>query len=325
MRMTSGVVLALVLAGAPAAPARAQLLRSSTRSRAVEVGRRLHTPTAFAFGAGRTFVADAGSQDGSNAGGGVYVLVHGSPRRIAGSPPAAYGVAWRRGTLYVSAASTLLAWSGWTGSRFASMTTIYTAPAGFTRFNGIGFGADGRLYAGVGLAVDNDHSPTSAPYAFDVLSFNARGSDLRVVARGLRQPWQMAFPTGSSAPFVSVLGQDFDPSNPPDYVVRVRPGEDFGFPECNWVVAQRCSDFAKPFKLLAPHASPMGLAISGGRLYLALYGGLGHGPEVASMRIGGGAIRPVLTGFTQPIVALGIDRHHLLVGEVSGQIFRVSL
>jgi glucose/arabinose dehydrogenase len=291
----------------------------------VQVARRLHTPTAFAFGAGQTFVADAGSQDGNHTGGGVYMLERSGARRLPGSPSAAYGLAWRRGTLYVSAGSSLLAWSGWTGSGFASTQTIYTAPAGFTRFNGIGIGADGRLYAGVGLAPDNDHNPTSAPYAFDVVSLGEQGTDLRVVARGLRQPWQLAFPKGSSAPFVSVLGQDSDPPNPPDYVVRIRPGDDYGFPGCNWVVPANCRGYARPFKLLAPHASPMGLAISGAKLYIALYGGLGHGPEVVSMRVGGGALRPVLTGFAQPIVALGIDGHHLFVGELTGQIFRLVI
>jgi glucose/arabinose dehydrogenase len=205
------------------------------------------------------------------------------------------------------------------------MRTIYAGPAGFTGFSGLGFGADGRLYAGVELAVTNDHSPSSAPYAFDVLSFNAAGGDLRVVARGLRQPFQMAFPPRSSAPFVSVLGQDQDPENPPDYIVRIRPGENFGFPGCNWITPAPCRGFTRPLALLPPHASPMGLGVFRARLYMALYGGVGAGPEVASMPLAGGRLRPLLIGFAQPIVALGIHGDQLFVGELNGQIFRIRI
>ncbi len=284
------------------------------------------TPTAFAFGAGRVFVADGGTEDGSRAGG-VFVLERGHARRLAGSPRVALGVAWRGGTLYVSALTRLLAWSGWNGSSFTRRRVLYSAPPGFTGFSGLGFGADGRLYTGVYLGTGNDHSPTRAPYAFDVLSFNSAGRDLRVVARGLRQAFQMAFPAGSSSPFMSVLGQD-QPSNlnPPDFVVRIRPGQNYGFPGCNWLLSTPCRGYTRPFRFLRSHASPMGLAIIGHRLYTALFNGLDPsvGAAVASMPVSGGALRTVVTWFPAPIVGLGAHAGSLYVGEVSGRVYSVK-
>jgi glucose/arabinose dehydrogenase len=312
--------------GSVAAAAGRSLPRSASGHRVSVLATGLTTPTSFAFGAGKVFVGDGGTEDGSHAGG-VFVLERGRARRLAGSPATVLGVAWRGDTLYVSALTRLLAWSGWNGSSFAHRRVFYSAPPGFTGFSGLGFGADGRLYAGVYLGNSNDHSPSRAPYAFDVLSFNSLGKDLRIVARGLRQPFQMAFPAGSSSPFMSVLGQDQPPSiNPPDYVVRIRPGQNYGFPTCNWLVRSACVGYSRPFRFLRPHASPMGLAIIGHRLYVALFNGLDPsvGAAVAWMPVTGGALKPALTWFPAPIVGLSAHAGSLYVGDVTGRVYGVK-
>jgi glucose/arabinose dehydrogenase len=297
---------------------------SHTGSPSELVATGLTTPTSFAFGAGQTFVSDGGSQNGKPPGG-VFVVENGVGRRLAGSPRYVAGITFRNGTLYVSADNKLLAWSGWNGSEFKTQKTIYKASKRFTGFNGLGFGANGRLYVGVSLGNTNDHSPSSAPFAFDILSFNAKGKDLRVFARGLRQPWQFVFPAGSSSPFVSDLGQDKGAKNPPDFVYRLRQGDDAGFPKCNWTKPKNCKGFVKPFKFFPPHASAMGLGILKGRLYISLFGGIGKtGPEVVSMSVHGGKTKPVLTGFVAPIVALTTHNGFVYVGELTGQVFRVK-
>ena len=111
---------------------------------------------------------------------------------------------------------------------------------------------------------------------------------------------------------------------PKDYVVRATPGADFGFPSCNWVVPAACGRFTKPFAFFPPHASPMGLATVGGRLYVALYGGVGAGPEVIRMPVGGGRSVPFATGFTQPVLAVGEHRSFIYTGDLSGAIYRVG-
>jgi glucose/arabinose dehydrogenase len=299
----------------------------------------LHTPTSFAFGGGNVFEGDGGAEgNGPPTGGGVYVLKGGQGTLIPGSPAFVAGVAWHGGALYVSggfltatgAKWQLLKWSGWNGTTFAKQQAIYTAPKGFDGFNGIAFGGDGRLYVGVdlGLTDGNDHGPAKTPYVYDILSIKPNGKGLKVFATGMRQPWQMAFPAGSSSPFVSVLGQDKGAKNPPDFVLRVKQGDNYGFPGCNWTSPGKCTGFAKPFQQFGPHTDIMGMTIIGQRLYMTSFlGTTGKGPggEVVSMPLSGGALKPVVKGFIAPTVGLGVHGGSLYVGEVGpGLVFKVT-
>jgi glucose/arabinose dehydrogenase len=93
------------------------------------------------------------------------------------------------------------------------------------------------------------------------------GMGLKMFATGIRQPWQMAFAPGSKNPFVSDLGQDKPASlNPPDFVLSVRQGDDYGFPQCTQVVAGKCNGDAKPFKGFA--APTVGLGAQGSTPYV---------------------------------------------------------
>jgi glucose/arabinose dehydrogenase len=300
----------------------------------------LHTPTSFAFGAGTLFEGDGGAQSssGSPAGGGVYALKGGKGTLIPGSPQFVAGLAWHGGALYVSGGSItgptsakwqLLKWSGWNGTTFTTRKAIYTAPKKFQGFNGIAFGADGRLYVGVdvGLTNGNDHGPAKTPYVYDILSIKPNGKGLKVFATGIRQPWQLAFPHGSSSLYVSDLGQDSGAKNPPDFVLRVKQGDNYGFPSCNWIVASKCKGFTKPFQQFGPHTNIMGMTIIGKRLYMTSFlntTGKGPGGEVVSMPLGGGPLKPVVKGFVAPTVGLGVHGGSLYVGELTGQVFRVT-
>jgi glucose/arabinose dehydrogenase len=301
----------------------------------------LHTPTSFAFGGGNVFEGDggAGGSNGPPTGGGVYVLKAGKGTLIPGSPQFVAGVAWHNGALYVSGGSftgptttvwQIQKWSGWNGTTFRNQTAIYTAPNGFAGFNGIAFGANGRLYVGVdvGLTDGNDHGPaTTSPFVYDILSIHPNGTGLKVVATGIRQPWQFAFPRGSSSPLVSALGQDKGAKNPPDFLLRVKQGDNYGFPSCNWTVAKRCKGFAKPFQKFGPHTDLMGVGIIGQRLYVTSFlgaKGAGPGGEVFSLPLSGGPLKPVVKGFVAPVVGLGVRGGSLWVGELTGQVFRVT-
>lgn len=308
-------------------------------AKVVPVAAGLHTPTSFAFGAGTLFAGDGGSQSKTApAPGGVYAIKGGAAKLIAGSPTFVAGVAWHGGSLYVSGGTItgprsakwqLLKWSGWNGTTFTKRKAIYTAPKKFDGFNGLAFGADGRLYVGVdvGLTDGNDHGPAKTPYVYDILSLASNGKGLKVFATGIRQPWQLAFPTGSSSPYVSDLGQDSGVKNPPDFVLRVHQGDNFGFPSCSWTVLSKCKGYAKPFQLFHPHTDIMGLVIIGKRLYMTSFlstTGKGPGGEVLSMPLSGGKAKPVVTGFVAPVVGLGSHGGSLYVGELTGQVFRVT-
>ena len=337
----AGLATALAAAlGAPAASASSGPPPPiSTNGHKVQlVASGLHTPTSFAFGRGHVFVGDGGSESGP-PNGGVYVLKHGHAVKIVSKLKFVAGLAWHRGKLYISGGVLahgrpswrLLSWGGWNGKTFTVRKTLFVAPPKFDGWNGIGFGANGRLYAGVdvGLLNHNDHGPrTTSPHVYQILTFRADGSDMRVFAKGIRQPWQMAFPVGSNAPFVTDLGQDSGATNPPDFVLRVHEGDDYGFPGCNHTVPANCQGFAQPFRTFAPHTDLMGIAVHCGTLYMTSFlgkGGKGPGGEVFTLRLNSHRLKPLVTGFVAPTVGLGLHDGYVYIGELTGQVYRVKI
>lgn len=338
LRIVRPLAVCVAVCGTLAVAASAAAAQSPTAAKGAKlqlVASGVSTPTSFAFGAGTVFVSDGTLPNG----GGVFFLKAGAAVRLSGSPAASFGVTWRKDTLYVSAitlsakgpAFQLLAWSGWNGRQFAKRKVLYTAPPGFSGFNGIAFGADGRMYVGVDVGQKNDHGPATG-LLYDILSFNTAGKDMKIVARGIRQPWQFAFPAGSSSPFVSNLGQDSPASvqtKVPDFILRVRKSQDYGFPKCNWVVVRKCAKYATPFKFLAPHTDPGGLGIIGKRLYISEFGFV-RTAKVQSMPLVGGALKTLLTGFKgEQFIGLGTNAGWVYVGEASsvpgtGRVFRVK-
>jgi hypothetical protein len=317
---------AALAAGPPA-------LKVANGGKAQLVASGIATPTSFAFGDGKVFFSDGTPPSSAPGIGGVYVISNGKATRLPGSPVFSYGVVWRKGTLYVSGVNQLLAWSGWNGTTFTNQRTLYKAPKGFPGFNGLAFGANGRLYAGVDVGQPPaDHGPATAPYQYDILSFTAQGKGLKVVATGLRQPWQFAFPKGSSSPFVSDLGQDQPAAianKSPDFLLRVRKGDAYGFPSCNWVSKKACKGYAKPYRFFVPHTDVMGLGILGKRLYMSEFG-VSTAPRVVSMPLHGGAVKPFATGFTANVVGLGVNNGWVYVAQTAasatalGYIFRIK-
>jgi glucose/arabinose dehydrogenase len=300
----------------------------------------LKTPTSFAFGDGMVFEGDGGNSEGSAPpNGGVYVLKHGHAVKIASRFKFVAGLAWRDHKLYISGAMIvrgrpswrLMSWSGWNGKTFTVRKSLFVAGKKFDGFNGIGFGAGGRLYVGVdvGLTDGNDHGPAStSPHLYDILTFRANGTHMRVFAKGIRQPWQFAFRPRSNAPFVTDLGQDSGAKNPPDFVLHVHAGDNYGFPKCNHTVAKKCRGFTKPFRRFSPHTDLMGIAVRGGKLYLTSFlgrGGKGPGGEVFALGLHSHALKPLLKGFVAPTVGLGLHNGYVYVGELTGQVFRVKV
>jgi hypothetical protein len=102
--------------------------------------------------------------------------------------------------------------------------------------------------------------------------------------------------------------------------VEISEGADFGFPSCP-AKPGTCSKYDEPFAEFPAHSSPMGLAASHGKLFVALFGGTGKGPEVISMPLAGGRFAPALTGFVAPVVALGAHGGRIYVGDLTGSVY----
>lgn len=316
-------IVGLLALTASAQAATAPPLPVASGGQTVEVvAKGVPTPTAFAFD-GETIFAGSGPTEGTGAGG-LFVLSDGQAKLVANSPKFVFGLAWHGSTLYVSTGPTIVAYEGWNGTAFSSSKTIYKGKKGFSGFNGLAFGPNGRLYAGLALDENYDHSKDPFPISQGVVSMTAAGKGLKVVARGLRQPFQLTFPSGSSSPYVSVLGQD-EGKAPRDQIVVAKSGENFGFPSCVWLTekAKACKKFDKPKIFLPPHASPMGISSIGKTLYVALFGGTDKHPEVVTIPTSGGKATPFVTGFAAPVVGLNIDKGSLYVGDLTGTVYKI--
>jgi glucose/arabinose dehydrogenase len=297
--------------------------KASKGKKVAVVARGVPTPTAFAFAGSQVFVAGFGDEQHPKVTGGVYAIKGGKPVKLAGSPPHVFGLAYEGDTLYVSAGKKILAWSGWNGTKFAKSRVVVTGPKGFTSFNGVAVGPDGKIYTGVSLGdkKSDDYKHGTTPYANDVLTVDPNTGAITVLAKGMRQPWQFAFVPGHSGPLVTDLGQEnLGKKRPPDRIVEIKAGADYGFPSCP-AKAASCAKYTKPFAQFPAHSSPMGIGALNGRIYVALFGGTGKGPEVVSMGSAGGKFAPFLTGFVAPVVALGVNAGQVYAGDLTGSIY----
>jgi glucose/arabinose dehydrogenase len=343
----SGAFATAAVAAGPPAPT------SPTGLKVRLVATGMSTPTSFAWGHRAMFAAD-GTQSQTNLNdfsGGVYRLKHGKARKLKNSVVWASGLAFHKNVLYVSAVtktksgalkSQILAWRHWNGKNFTKRHAIYTGPAGYQGSNGLAFGPDGRIYVGsdVGLFNGNDHgAATTSPDLYDILSMNTRGRNVKVFAKGIRQPWQMAFPTGSNSPIVTDLGPDN--GNPPDLLLKVSAGDNFGFPTCDWTVtssgkgkgkkptaSKKCKPFTKPLTWLAPHTDPGGIGVIGQTMYFSEFGFTapkgGPAPAVASLPLSGKGTPKQLVTETEPIIGLKAHSGSIYFGDLAGRVYRVK-
>lgn len=271
LRAAALVAISLV----PAAPSEGAI--RGPKGVAVEnVARGLGHPTNIAFDpAGGIWTTS--SQYGVARSDGVwYVRRRGArPRHVVRGLNAALGLAWYGGELYVShvvpysASATrytgrVIAYSRFDGRRFKRRRTVVRGiPTGLHRLNSIAPGPGGRLYLGVGSAGD---AYAGSKYGGTVVSFRPGGRGLQVEARGLRNPYGLAFAPDGATLLVSDNGRDdLGNGRPPEELNRftVTAGvPHFGFPRCWGRGGGRCGGTRAPLAELAPHSAVGGVAVA---------------------------------------------------------------
>jgi glucose/arabinose dehydrogenase len=337
--MTAALAGALLAAGAGTGGAAIRVPAGFSVS---VYARGLAAPTAMAFGPdGRLYVTQTGGK----------VVAIGPDRRPVGFASrfrTPLGLVWRGGTLYVSRAggidSLRLVGERATGRR----TVVRGLPYKLHQQDNVVIGSDGRLYLGSGSTCDacRERDRRSAT----ILSLRPDGSDLRVVATGLRNPYGLAIQPRTGRLYASVNGQDkLGDLEPAETVVAIRRGAFFGWPVC-WPSFTRlrlvgsCRGTAPPVAYLEPHSSADGMAFYTGSTFPAAYRGdlfVAEWGQYLSKRHGRKLVRlpfdrngrPLArraaifaTGFVHPLaVAVDPDSGALLVADWgTGTIYAIQ-
>lgn len=273
------------------------------------------------------------------------------------------GVAFREGSLYVTAINEVLRFDGIeqkldSPGQPASMRDAFSLPADEHHgWKFQAFGPDGRLYMNVGVPCnicdfDRDR------YAL-LVSFKPDGSDRRVEAKGIRNSVGFDWHPRTGELWATNNGRDWAGNDiPPDTLHRIqRRGEDHGFPFCvgDWsdpaAPKRDCGEFADPAASLEAHTAPLGARFYTGtmfpeqyrdQLFIARRGSWnrekvsGYDVVVARLDQDGkvAKVEPFLTGLRdeeanrfhgRPVDLLQLRDGSMLVSdEQNGAIYRIS-
>jgi glucose/arabinose dehydrogenase len=327
--------MAVVLALAGAEASNTVLLAPELRVPSGYVAERyasgLTKPTAMALGPdGRLYVAQETGE--------IVVVRRGTTRPVvlARGFRTPLGLAWHGPRLFVSAQGRLESLNLSRRRLVARRVLVRGLPFGRHQQDNVVVGADGRLYLGSGSTCDvcRERDRRSAA----ILSVRPNGRDLKVVARGLRNPFGLAFQPGTRRLYATVNGQDDLGAEPAELLVHVRPGRNYGWPTC-WPsyrrkrLVGRCRGIAEPAAYLEPRSGAGGIAFAadGRTAYVALWGqydSRAHGRTVVRVRLGadGRAHRQEVfaRGFDHPLAVLVDRTGALLVSDWGrGVLYRI--
>jgi glucose/arabinose dehydrogenase len=317
----AAVLVVLALAFPAAAAAQVKVPRGFEVER---YARGIPHPSNLAFDPqGRLWVTSA--EHVTARGDGVWMVPRrgARPRHVVRRLFSALGVLWHAGELYVSHVvpystvaspphtGRVVAFSGFDGRRFTRRRVVVDGiPTGRHRVDSLAAGPDGRIYLGVGSVHDARRSGRRLSAA--VVSFRPDGGGLRVEARGLRNPYGLAFVPGTGRLLVTEHGRDdLGLRRPPEEVNLVRTqgrARWYGFPECWGQGGRPCRGATAPLVRLRAHSAPGGVAVArrfgryGRSAFVARYGssfrGNPSGGDVVRVSLRGRPkVRTFATGF----------------------------
>jgi len=189
------------------------------------------------------------------------------------------GVAFRDGSLYVSAVDRILRFDK-VEQRLANPPLPVTITDGFPKethhgWKFIAFGPDGKLYVPVG-APCNICEPDPNRYAL-IARINPDGGGYEVVARGVRNSVGFDWDPKNRDLWFTDNGRDWLGDNqPPDELNHApKPGLHFGYPYCHggtipdpdFGAKHTCREFTAPAVALGPHVASLGMRFYAGDMF----------------------------------------------------------
>lgn len=193
------------------------------------------------------------------------------------------GVAWRNGSLYVSAVNRILRFDA-IASRLDDPPAPVTVRDDFPNetahgWKFIAFGPDGWLYVPVG-APCNICAPDPDRYGI-IMRMEADGSRLETFARGIRNSVGFDWHPVTHQLWFTDNGRDqLGDDQPPDELNRApKAGLNFGYPYCHGGTiadpefggAHACAEFTPPVQNLGPHVAALGMRFYTGSQFPAEY------------------------------------------------------
>jgi glucose/arabinose dehydrogenase len=325
----------LPLAMATAAPGTASAQTGLTAPSGFHVGvyaSGFSSPTALAIGPDRrVYVAEQDGTVRATEGGGSTIVASGFSTPL--------GLAWHGRTLYVSSTSEVsMLTPSPNYASFQSRVIISGLPTGKHQNDGLVFRGS-WLYLGMGSTCNacTEGDPRSAT----IMRFHLDGTHAQVYARGLRNPYGLAFRPGTGQLYATDNGRDDYGDSVPDELDLITRGKSYGWPDC-WGKGggTHCNGTVAPVALFEPHASADGLVFYSGNTFAKRYrgdafvaewgdsvNGLGTGHRVKDVHFSGSraTVSDFLTGLSHPVaVAIAPDSSLLVADWGTGIIWRIQ-
>jgi len=193
------------------------------------------------------------------------------------------GVAYREGSLYVSAISRIVRFDNIEKNLdrppkpVVVTDSLPTSPHHGWKF--IAFGPDGKLYVPVG-APCNICAPETDQFAA-ILRMNADGSGMETYARGIRNSVGFDWQPETKTLWFTDNGRDrLSDDLPPDELNNApRAGMHFGYPWCHggdladpeFGKQHACAEFTPPVQKLGPHVAALGMRFYTGTMFPVKY------------------------------------------------------
>jgi glucose/arabinose dehydrogenase len=264
-----------------------------------------------------------------------------------------FGIAFRGDTMFVAENTAVVHFNPGSANRIVDVPNVPGGTGHWTRT--IVFGADGKMYVGVGsscnLCIETDSMRAA------VMQFNRDGTSGRVYARGLRNSVGLAFhPTTGELWATNNDRDNLGDDVPPERINIVKDGKYYGWPQCYLPGQQNpeyagadCSTVEPPAITLQAHSAPLGIAFYTGTAFAPDYRGdafvayhgswnrtVPTGAKVVRVQVQNGrpvAIDDFITGWQLPDgtrwgrpvgIVMTSDGALLVSDDMGGKIWRIT-